>query len=479
MSVPDAVVVGSGPNGLAAAVTLARAGLEVEVYEGANEPGGGCRTAELTLRGFRHDVCSAVHPLLAISPFFQSIDLEARGVRLQRPEIAFAHPLDDGSAGVVTGSVTDTARRLGRDGRRYERLFASTVERIEVVAESVLAPLLRLPSHPLAVARFAATAVLPASWLAEGFRTPRARALLSGAAAHSMQSLGAPLTAGFGLFLTALAHVVGWPLVEGGSARIAAALVDELESLGGRGVVDHWVSDLRALPPATLVMLDLSPRGVLELAAADLPPSWRRAFEGYRFGPGVCKIDWALEGPVPWRAPECRNAGTIHLGGTVEEIAASEAAVVKGRLPERPYCIVAQPAVVDSTRAPQGRHTLWSYCHVPSGSSADMTVQVAAQIERFAPGFRDLVLAHNVTTAAEFERYDPNYVGGDINGGLASVRQTLFRPTMRFDPYRLPLKGVYLCSASTPPGGGVHGMCGYWAARCALFDLHRGRARRS
>jgi phytoene dehydrogenase-like protein len=468
---PDAVVVGAGPNGLAAAVTLARAGLAVDVFEGAATPGGGCRTEDLTLPGFHHDVCSAVHPLAAASPFFLGTDLAGRGVRLLTPKVAFAHPLDGGRAAAVSGSVDETAGGLGSDGDSYRRLMAPLVRDSGAIVPAVLAPLRSVPEHAVAVSRFGARGLLPAALLARRFKTDEARALLAGVAAHSMQPLTAPLTGGFGLLLALLAHSAGWPVVEGGSARLMHALTAELASLDGQVVTGCRIRRLADLPPARAVLLDVTPRQFLQIAGDAVPRRYRRAMERFSYGPGVCKVDWALDGPVPWTAVACREAGTVHLGGTLAEVARSEADVTAGRHPDRPYCLVAQAGVVDPTRAPAGKQTLWAYCHVPSGSTVSMADRIEAQIERFAPGFRDLILARAVRTAAEMEQHNPNYVGGDINSGAGTLRQTVFRPASRWNPYRTALPGVYLCSASTPPGGGVHGMCGLGAARAALADL--------
>jgi phytoene dehydrogenase-like protein len=468
----DAIVVGSGPNGLAAAVTMARAGLSVHVIEGAATPGGGCRTEELTLPGFWHDVCSAVHPLAGASPFFTGTDLAAFGVRLLTPKVAFAHPLDGGRAAAAVGSVGETAAELGPDGPAYRKLIGPLAQDLPLILPAVLGPLGRtLPAHPLAMARFGAEGLLPASVLSRRFRGDEAKSLLAGTAAHAMLPLSQPLTSSFGLLFLMIAHTVGWPFVEGGSARLTDALVTELVSLGGRVETGQWVTSLGDLPRASAVLLDVTPRQFLALAGDRLPAGSRRALRRFRYGPGVCKVDWALSGPVPWQAPACREAGTVHLGGTFAEVAAAEADVAAGRHPERPFCLIAQAGVVDPSRAPDGQQTLWGYCHVPNGSAVDMSGRIEAQVERFAPGFRDLILERSVRTAADMQRYNPNYVGGDVSGGASTLWQTVLRPTPRWNPYRTALPGVYLCSASTPPGGGVHGMCGAWAARAALADL--------
>jgi len=467
----DAVVVGSGPNGLAAALVLATAGLSVRVFEAADAPGGGCRTAALTLPGFAHDVCSAAHPLAVASPFFRRFGIESHGVHLLQPEVCFAHPLDGGRAACVSRSVQETARALGADGPAYHRLMAPLVASADEITEAALSSYRSLPRRPMAVGRFALEGVRSATEVAGRFETAEARALLGGVAAHAMRPLDSPLTAGVGLLLGLLAHAVGWPVVEGGSGSLAAAMARALEASGGEIVTGARVTSLSELPPSRAVLLDVSPSGLVDLAAGRMPPRAARALRRYRYGPGVCKVDWALDGPVPWQPDACRKAGTLHLGGTIEEIAAAEDDVARGRHPERPYVLVVQPGVVDATRAPAGKHTLWTYCHVPSGSERDMRVEIGRQIERFAPGFQDLVLATAVRTAVDMERENPNYVGGDIGAGAQTVRQTVFRPVARWNPYRTPLDGVYLCSASTPPGPGVHGRCGELAARSVLRDV--------
>ena len=467
----DAVVVGSGPNGLAAAVTMAAAGLRVQVIEGAPGIGGGCRTEELTLPGFWHDVCSAAHPLAVTSPFFKRFDLAARGVRLAFPEVEFAHPLDGGRAAVVTRSVTETAERLGTDGRAYRRLLGPLASHMDEICAAILSPLRTPPAHPLPAVSYGRRAILPASVVARRWHTDEARAIMAGAAAHAMMPLTAVPTAGIGLMLTGLAHAAGWPLVAGGSARITDAMAAALTSNGGRIETGRWVRSLAELPSASAVLLDVSPRALDQLAGDRLPGRYRAALRRYRYGPGVCKVDFALSGPVPWTNEACRRAGTLHLGGPFEQVAAAEAEVAAGKHPHHPYVLVVQPGVADPSRAPAGQHTLWTYCHVPTGSDVDMTGRIEAQIERFAPGFRDLILARSVRTAAGEEAHNPNYVGGDIAVGAQTLRQTVLRPVPRWNPYRTPVRGVYLCSSATPPVPGVHGRCGELAALTALRDV--------
>jgi phytoene dehydrogenase-like protein len=464
----DAIVVGSGPNGLAAGITLVRQGWRVLLLEAKETIGGGMRTAELTLPGFRHDICSAIHPLGMGSPFFQNLPLADYGLEWIQPDIPLAHPFDDGTAVALHQSLEETAEQLGQDGAIYRRLFAPLAADWDKIAREFLGPL-RLPRHPLAMARFGLRAVWPATTLARSlFRTEQARALFAGLAAHSIMPLEWPLTAAFGLMLGTLGHRVGWPLPRGGSQSIADALAAFFTDLGGKIVTNHEVKSLAELPPARAVLLDVTPRQLLAIAGDRFPPGYRRQLEKYRYGPGVFKVDWALSEPIPWRAEACRRAGTVHLGATLEEMALSERVIWRGEVAKRPYTLVTQQSLFDSTRAPIGQHTGWAYCHVPNDSTVDMTAAIEAQIERFAPGFRDTILARHTMSTHDFQQYNPNYIGGDINGGVQNWRQLFTRPALRLNPYTTPLKNVFICSSATPPGGGVHGMCGYHAAQ-AVF----------
>lgn len=469
------MVVGSGPNGLAAAVTMARAGWRVLVVEAQDRIGGGTRTAELTLPGFAHDVCSAVHPLGVGSPALSAWGLERHGLRWIHPGLPVAHPLDDGSAAVLERDLPGTAAALGPDAEAYAALVGPLVAAWPALARDVLAPPLHWPADALAYARFGVRALTSARWLARRtFRSERARALWAGLAAHSLLPLEAPLSSGVALVLAVTAHAVGWPLPSGGSQSIADALAAELRACGGEIETGARVDDLSALPPSRAVLLDLTPKEALRVAGDRLPAGYRDRLRRYRYGPGVFKIDYALDVPIPWRAEACRRAGTVHLGGTLEDITASERSIAAGRAPVRPFVLLTQPSLFDPRRAPAGRHTAWAYCHVPNGSTEDMTERIERQIERFAPGFRATVLARATMTAPAFEAYNPNYVGGDINGGRLVLRQLLARPALRADPYATPDPHLFLCSAATPPGGGVHGMAGYHAARSAMRRLGRG-----
>jgi len=466
---PDAIVVGSGPNGLAAAITLARAGRSVVVYEARPTIGGGMRSAELTLPGFVHDVCSTVQGTSAASPFFRHLDLARFGMELVEPLAPLAHPLDGDRVALLERSVEATATGLGSDAAAYRRLLGPLVRDADALMDFVLGPISRPPRHLLAAARFGLPALQSAVGLAgRRFRDDEARALIAGLSAHSMLPLDGPLTASFGLVLAITAHAYGWPVVRGGTQRLADAVSAELRSLGGEIITGAPVDSLAALPAARAVLFDTSPRALASIAADRLPFGYRRRILGFRHGPGIVKLDWALDTPIPWRAAPAARAGTVHVGGTMAEIRAAEAAVTAGRHPERPFVIVVQASRFDPDRAPAGRHTGWAYTHVPAGSSFDMTERIEAQLERFAPGFRDTILARSVRLPADIEADNPNYVGGDINGGLQDLRQMFTRPVARLDPYSTPAAGIYLCSSSTPPGGGVHGMCGVFAARSAL-----------
>ncbi len=463
-------VIGAGPNGLAAAIVLAQAGLEVAVYEAEAIAGGAARTLELTLPGFHHDFGSAVHPMGAGSPFFLSLPLGKYGLEWMQPPIPLAHPFDDGTAATLERELGKQTEALGRDGAAWERMFGRFVRDWPALAEDILRPLLRLPQHPLLMAQFGARAFLPATMLAgRAFREERARALFAGMAAHSFLSLDAPLSASFGLVLGTMGHAVGWPIPRGGSQAITNALVGHLQSLGGVLHLSRRVASLDDLPAAELTLCDVTPRQLVAMAGRRLAPGYRRRLEEYRYGPASFKIDYALSEPIPWRAAACRQAGTLHLGGSMAEVAASEAAMSAGRVAERPFVLLAQPTLFDPGRAPAGKHIAWAYCHLPQGSSVDATELIEGQIERFAPGFRDCVLARSTLSPGRLESMDANLVGGDINGGAMDLSQFVFRPTRR--AYRTSARDIYLCSSSTPPGGGVHGMCGYHAARVALGSL--------
>jgi len=464
----DAIVVGSGPNGLAAAVTLARAGLKVRVYEKNSLIGGGATTAELTLPGFRHDVCSAVHPMALSSEFFQRFGLEER-INLVIPDVSYGHPLPQGEAAVAYRDLERTAAGLGVDGREWLRLFRPLVRHVDEVSELIGNQLLRVPRHPLTAARFGLRVLEQGSplWNAR-FREDRAPALLTGVYAHAIRSLPSLSTAGAGLVLATHAHAKGWPIPIGGSSAITESLVDDLLAHGGEIHADTYVRRLSDLPTARIVLLDVTPRALIELADGALPTAYARRLARFRYGNAVAKVDFALSGPVPWSAAELRNAPTVHVGGTRGQIARAENEVSRGKHAAEPYVLVSQPSIVDPTRAPAGQHVLWAYTHVPRGSDNDQTEPITQQIERFAPGFRDLILASASRTAHDIADYNPNYVGGDIAAGDVSMLQLVARPVLTPDPWRTPLPGVYLCSSSTPPGPGVHGLAGYRAALSAL-----------
>lgn len=464
----DAVVVGAGPNGLAAAITLAREGYSVRVLEAEAEIGGGTRSEERTLPGFVHDVCSAVHPLAVASPFLRSLPLERHGLEWVHPDLPLAHPLDDRPAATLERALEATAAGLGADGAAWRDLFGPLVERWGRVVEVALASPLP-PVHAGTALRLAVLGLRSAWGLADArFEGPAARALLGGIAAHSTLPLDRRLTAGVALLLGAAGHAVGWPFPRGGAGRIAGALAAHLTELGGEIETGRRIRSLGELPAARVTLLDVTPAQLLAIAGDALPGGYRRRLEGWRYGPAAFKVDWALDGPVPWSDPACARAGTLHLGGTFEEIAAAEAAVARGRVPDRPFVLLSQPSLFDPTRAPVARHVLWGYTHVPHGSTADALEGIERQIERFAPGFRDRVLARAVLDPAGLERHDANLVGGSIGGGVQDLGQTLARPIPGPRPWVVPVRGLYLCSAATPPGAGVHGMCGHLAARAAL-----------
>jgi phytoene dehydrogenase-like protein len=465
----DAVVVGAGPNGLVAAITLAEAGLSVLLVEAAETIGGGVRSAALTLPGFVHDVCSSVYPLARIAPALRAMPLERFALSWIEPPVALAHPLDDGSVAVLSRSIDETVQSLENDddAQAYREDISPFVSQADALFEEILGPP-RLPRDPLVLARFGLSALRSSVGLARRYRTPRARALLAGCAAHSFLPLDHLFTASFGILFPVAAHTSGWPIPSGGAQSIADALAHYFTSIGGRIETGRPVRALSELPAARAYLFDVSPRALARIAGDALPASFRRRLDGFRYGPGVFKIDYALDGPIPWRNPQCSLASTVHVGGTLEELAESERAVSRGTIAPRPFVLVTQPSLFDRSRAPEGMHVAWAYCHVPSGSTVDCTETIEAQIERFAPGFRRRVLARQRLSSAALESYNENYIGGDINGGAFDGLQLFARPVLSADPYATPNPSIYLCSSSTPPGGGVHGMCGWFAARSAL-----------
>lgn len=467
----DIVVVGSGPNGLTAACMLARAGLEVLLIEGSEELGGATSSAELSLPGFIHDRGSAVHPFGIASPIFRLLQLERFGLRWIQPSLPVVHPLDGGQAAVIKRSIRATADELGRDGAAYYGLFAPLVRSWEQIAPLVLNPL-RFPAYPISAARFGMRSLLPATVLARLlFRSEKAAALMAGLSAHSMLPLESAFSSAPAMVLGALAHKVGWPIPQGGAGSIPKALLNYFRSHGGKVITGQWIKHLDELPPNKAVLLDLTPRQLLQIAGDYLPFRYREQLEAYRYGPGTFKIDYALDEPIPWQAEDCRRSATVHIGGTMAEVADSERAPHQQEHSSKPYVLLAQPSLFDPSRAPEGKHTAWAYCHVPNGSNEDMSFAIEEQIERFAPGFRSRILARHITTCSDLEAWNPNLIGGDISGGITDWQQLFARPVLKLHPQRTPLPRVYLCSSSTPPGPGVHGMCGYHAAKLALHDL--------
>lgn len=468
----DAVVVGSGPNGLAAAITLQQKGLSVLVIEGADTIGGGLRTKELTLPGFRHDVCSAIHPMAAASPFFKSLPLAQHGLEYVHAPIAAAHPLHNGNTALLFHSLEQTAAGLGEDKGRYEKLFSNLVKEWPHLVGDLLAPL-HIPKSPLKMAKFGLKALQPSTLFAKYFKTPEAQALFAGMAAHSVQPLTNLATSAIALVLMANGHMGGWPMPKGGSQTLADALEGYFLSLGGKVQTGWYVKTLEELPSAKAVLFDVTPRQLLSIAGHRFSPLYEWQLKKYRHGPGVFKMDFAIEGEIPFLDKNCGQAATVHIGNTIEEIRVSEQAIWDGKHPENPFVLLAQQSVFDPTRAPEGKNTVWAYCHVPNGSTVDMSDTIERQVERVAPGFRERILARHTFNTGQLESYNPNYIGGDISGGVIDIRQLFTRPALRWSPYRTSAKGLYLCSSSTPPGGGVHGMCGYHAAQRVLKDLFR------
>ena len=466
----DAIVVGSGPNGLAAAITLQRKGVSVLLIEAKDSIGGGLRSASLTLPGFTHDVCSAIHPMAIASPFFNSVPLKDYGLEFVFPTIAAAHPFDDGNAVGVYHDVNETAVYLGEDKATYQTIMSRMVTQWPELIPDILAPF-HIPKHPLKMASFGLKGLQSAATFAKRFRTREARGLWAGMAAHSIQPLTNATTASFGLVMLTTAHTKGWPMAKGGSASIAKALSSYFLSLGGKIETGFCVRSLKELPSFRAILFDVTPKQLLEIAGEKFSSFYTRQLQQYRYGMGVFKMDWALSGPIPFQSDVCRKAGTIHLGNTFEEIARSEQLTSEGKHVDQPFVLLAQQSLFDQSRSPTGKHTAWAYCHVPNGSTVDMTDRIEQQVERFAPGFKNLILQRHVMNATEMESYNSNYVGGDINGGVIDAKQLFTRPALKLSPYRTSAKGIYICSSSTPPGGGVHGMCGYHAARRALRDI--------
>jgi phytoene dehydrogenase-like protein len=466
----DAIVIGSGPNGLSAAIALQQAGLSVLIVEGKSTIGGGLRSAELTLPGFVHDICSAIHPLALASPFFRTLPLCKFGLEYIQPPAAAAHPFDDGTTALLTRSLEETAFRLGKDSDIYRKLIGSLSQKFPSMTNDILAPL-RIPENIIDFTRFGLNALLPASLIAGRFSTESAKGLWAGMSAHSMLPLSKLTTSAIGMVLLAAGHAYGWPIPKGGSQQIANALAAYFESIGGRIETNFYVKSLNQLPAAKAILFDVTPRQLLQIAGHRFSAIYKWQLKRFNYGMGVFKIDWALAEPVPFKTKENLLAGTVHLGGTFGEIADGEHQLWKGKHADKPFVLLAQQSLFDTSRAPDGKHTLWGYCHVPANSTKDMTVAIENQIERFAPGFRDRILARHVMNTAQMEEYNPNYIGGDINGGAIDITQLFTRPALRWSPYRTSTKGLYICSSSTPPGGGVHGMAGFHAAQRVLKDL--------
>ncbi len=470
MPTHDAIVIGSGPNGLCAAIELATAGLSVHVVEARDTIGGGARTEELTLPGFRHDVCSAIHPMGMISPYLRSLPLAQHGLQWVDPPVALAHPFDDGSASVLLRDLDATAERMGQDGNSYRALLGPFVKHSDAFFREILKPI-RIPRHPFLMARFGLSALRSCVDVVRRFRHERTRAIFAGCAAHSVVPLDRLATASFGMVLAASAHAAGWPCAKGGSQSIITALAAHLKSLGGEISTGQRIETFDQVSSARAVIADVTPRQLADIAGDRFPPSYQRQLRNFRYGPGVFKIDWALSAPIPWKAADCLQSATVHVGGPIEEIVRGEDEVGRGKHPERPFVLLAQQSLFDPTRAPSGKHTGWAYCHVPSGSTVDMTAAIERQVERFAPGFRDVILSRHTINSVELQEHNANMIGGDIGGGANDLVQFLARPLLRWNPYSTPDPRIFLGSSSTPPGGGVHGMCGYWAARTALRRL--------
>ncbi len=467
----DAIVVGAGPNGLAAAIRLRQQGLTVLLVEGKETVGGGMRTADLTLPGFHHDICSAIHPLAIASPFLRTLPLDKFGLEYIHPEILAAHPFDDGSAAALFTNLTDTARALGRDENAYLNLMKPLSKDWATLLSDFLGPL-KIPIDPISLGLFGLKAIRSAEGYGEKiFRTEKAKGLWAGMAAHSMQPLDHFITSAAAMVLLGAGHQGGWPIPKGGSQAIANALASYFTSIGGEIITGFYVKNLNELPLARAVILDVTPKQLLKIAGDQLSSFYKWQLKRYRYGMGVFKMDWALDAPIPWKAQEARSAGTVHLGGTLSEISKSEREIWQGKHPTKPFVLLAQQSLFDSSRSPKGKHTAWAYCHVPHGSTIDMTAPIESQIERYAPGFKSIILSKSTFNTFQMEQYNPNYVGGDINGGVLDLGQLFSRPVFRFSPYRTSAKGVYLCSSATPPGGGVHGMCGFYAAERAISDV--------